>query len=249
MTIKNKIDLKKVPKHVAIIMDGNGRWAKKRNKNRIFGHKEGANSLKSVIKAAIEINLKYITIYAFSKENWSRPKKEVNALMSLLVKGVNDELSELHEQKIRIKRIGSNENLSKKVLKSIEKATDKTKNNTGLTLIIALNYSSRDEITNAVKKINRDINNNLLKEKQINETLFSKYLSTKNIPDPDLLIRTSGEKRISNFLLWQISYSELFFTDTLWPDFREENFFEIIYRFQQRERRFGKISEQLVDIK
>ena len=245
MILKNKIDLKKVPKHVAIIMDGNGRWAKKRKKNRVSGHKEGANSIKAVVKAAIEINIKYMTIYAFSKENWNRPKKEVNALMSLLVKGVNDELGELHKQKVCIKRIGSNENLSKKVLSAIKKATDKTKNNTGLTLVIALNYSSRDEIIQAVKNIHADIKNNILQEEQIDENLFSEYLFTKNIPDPELLIRTSGEERISNFLLWQISYSELFFTDTLWPDFREENFFEIIYNFQQRERRFGKISEQL----
>ena len=245
MSFKNKIDKNNIPEHVAIIMDGNGRWAKNRNKRRVYGHREGVKSVKSVVKAANELNIKYLTIYAFSSENWNRPKLEVEALMSLLIKGVNEELEELLNQNIRIITIGNKLNLSKKVQVAIKKAEDNTKHNTGLKLIIAISYSSRWEILQAVQDILKDYRNNKIDNDTINEEVFSNYLSTKNIPDPELLIRTSGEQRISNFLLWQISYSELIFPQTLWPDYREENFYETIYQYQQRERRFGKTSEQL----
>ena len=246
MSFKNKLDLNKIPRHVAIIMDGNGRWAKKRNKQRIFGHREGANSIKAVVEAAIEINIKYVTLYAFSTENWNRPKLEVESLMKLLVKGVDEQLSELHKRNIKINTIGDENQLPNKVKNSIEKAKNKTGQNTGLNLIIALSYSSRWEILDAVKKICKDFKKNTISEMDITEDLFSNYLTTKDFPDPELLIRTSGEQRISNFLLWQISYSELIFTKILWPDYRKEEFFESIYEYQQRERRYGKTSEQLI---
>ncbi len=245
MSLKDKIDLQKVPRHIAIIMDGNGRWAKKRNKERIFGHYEGVNSVRAIIKAAIEAGVKYLTLYAFSSENWQRPKEEVEALMDLLVKGVEEDLDKLNEQNVKLYVIGDIAGLPPKVKKSVDKALKATEKNTGLNLIIALNYGARQEILNAVKNIAIAVKNGKLDINAIDEKLFANYLTTKGIPDPDLLIRTSGEQRISNFLLWQISYTELYFTEILWPDFREEQFFEAIINYQNRERRFGKISEQL----
>ena len=245
MSFKDKIDKQNIPQHVAIIMDGNGRWAKKQNKKRMFGHKEGANSTKKMAEAAIEIGVKYLTLYTFSTENWNRPKKEVEALMSLLIRGVKDELNELHKENIRILTIGDETRLPKNVLKYINKAKEKTKNNTRLFLTIALSYSSKWEIINAVNNIIKDVKNNIITDEFINENIFASYLATNNTPDPELLIRTGGEKRISNFLLWQIAYSELIFSDILWPDYKKEQFFETIYLYQQRERRFGKTSEQI----
>jgi len=245
MTYLEKIDLKKIPSHVAIIMDGNGRWAKKKGKNRIFGHRQGAYSVRDVVEAASDLKIKYLTLYAFSTENWTRPKTEVDGLMSLLVNSINDQMDKLIEQNIKLKIIGNFDTLPTKVQTEINKALKSSENNTGLNLIIALSYSSRWEIIEAVKNIAIDCKNNRLEIEKISENIFSNYLTTFNVPDPELLIRTSGEQRISNFLMWQLSYSELYFTATLWPDFKKENFYEAIYNFQQRERRFGKTSEQI----
>ena len=238
---KDKIDTDKLPHHVAITMDGNGRWAKSKGKFRVFGHQSGVKAVRDTVEGAAEIGLKYITLYAFSTENWNRPKREVNALMSLLVSTINKETKTLLDNNIRLEAIGNIEELPKKCQSELKEAIEKTKHGSGTTLILALSYSSRWEIINAIKQIVK----NEVSEKNINEELFSQYLTTKGVPNPELLIRTSGEQRISNFLLWQIAYSELYFTDILWPEFRREDLFEAIYKFQQRERRFGKISEQL----
>ena len=238
---KDKIDTDKLPQHVAITMDGNGRWAKSKGKFRVFGHQSGVKAVRDTLEGAAEIGLKYITLYAFSTENWNRPKREVNALMSLLVSTINKETKTLLDNNIRLEAIGNIEELPKKCQSELKEAIEKTKNGSRTTLILALSYSSRWEIINAIKQIVK----NEVSEKNINEELFSQYLTTKGVPNPELLIRTSGEQRISNFLLWQIAYSELYFTDILWPEFRREDLFEAIYKFQQRERRFGKISEQL----
>lgn len=238
---KDKIDTDKLPQHVAITMDGNGRWAKSKGKFRVFGHQSGVKAVRDTVEGAAEIGLKYITLYAFSTENWNRPKREVNALMSLLVSTINKETKTLLDNNIRLEAIGNIEELPKKCQSELKEAIEKTKHGSGTTLILALSYSSRWEIINAIKQIVK----NEVSEKNINEELFSQYLTTKGVPNPELLIRTSGEQRISNFLLWQIAYSELYFTDILWPEFRREDLFEAIYKFQQRERRFGKISEQL----
>ena len=242
---KEKIDLKKIPVHVAIIMDGNGRWAKQRNKDRFFGHREGVDSVKAVVEAAGELGIKYLTLYAFSSENWSRPKEEVELLMSLLVQGIRDELDNIIKQNIKIIVIGDLSKLKEEVRKQVEEAMEKSKDNKGLNLIIALSYSGRDEIVYAVRQIANKVKNGKLNVEEINREVVSSHLYTVGIPDPDLMIRTSGEIRISNFLLWQISYTELYFTSILWPDFKKEQFFEAIYNYQLRERRFGKISEQL----
>lgn len=240
-----QIDKERVPEHIAIIMDGNGRWAKKKNKERFFGHKEGAESAKIIAEVACKINVKYITLYAFSKENWNRPQDEVNSLMGLLIQGVSENLKELNELNIKLNVIGDFDNLPQNVKNSVKLALDSTKNNTGLTLIIALNYGARWEILNAVKKIAKKIKENQINIDEIDENLFANYLTTVNIPDPDLLIRTSGEYRISNFLLWQISYSELYFSELCWPDFRENAFYDAIIDYQSRERRYGKTSSQI----
>ena len=238
---KDKIDTDNLPQHVAITMDGNGRWAKIKGKFRVFGHQSGVKAVRDTVEGAAEIGLKYITLYAFSTENWNRPKREVNALMSLLVSTINKETKTLLDNNIRLEAIGNIEELPKKCQSELKEAIEKTKHGSGTTLILALSYSSRWEIINAIKQIVK----NEVSEKNINEELFSQYLTTKGVPNPELLIRTSGEQRISNFLLWQIAYSELYFTDILWPEFRREDLFEAIYKFQKRERRFGKISEQL----
>ncbi len=246
MNFKDKIIKEKLPKHVAIIMDGNGRWAKQRGKNRIFGHKSGVKSVKEVVEAAGTLKIQYLTLYAFSTENWNRPKIEVDALMTLLLNSINSEKKDLIENNIQLKVIGNTEALPTKIRQKISKVIEETKINTGLTIVIALSYSSRWEIVNAIKNISKEVKENKIDISNINSDLVSKYLTTSEIPDPELLIRTSGEYRISNFLLWQIAYSELYFTKKLWPDFGKEEFYEAIYDFQYRERRFGKTSEQIL---
>ncbi len=245
MNFKDQIDKNRLPKHVAIIMDGNGRWAKQRGRLRVFGHENGVTAVRNTVEAAAEISVNYLTLYAFSTENWSRPKREVDALMSLLVKSLNKETSTLNKNNIRLQAIGDLKSLQSKTYKELLKAIDNTKQNTGTTLNLALSYSSRWEITKMVKKIAEKVKNNELSSEDINDEVISNHLATTNIPDPELLIRTSGEQRISNFLLWQIAYSELYFSPKLWPDFGKEDFYEAIVDFQGRERRFGKTSEQI----
>ena len=243
--MKNQINTNNIPEHVAIIMDGNGRWAKERGKERFIGHQEGVISVKAIVEAASEIKIKYITFYAFSTENWNRPKEEVNALMSLLVKTIKSEVLGLNNNNIRLKAIGNIKALPNDVQIELNEAIEETSNNTGLTIVIALSYSSRWEIQDATRRMIIDAKKGIIDEKNIDEDLLSNYLTTKNIPDPELLIRTSGEYRISNFLLWQIAYSELYFTEKYWPEFRREELFEAIIDYQKRERRFGKTSEQI----
>ena len=238
---KEKIDTNNLPKHIAITMDGNGRWAKTKGKFRIFGHKSGVKAVRDTVEGAAEIGIDFLTLYAFSTENWDRPKKEVDAIMSLLVSTINKETTTLMDNNIKLAAIGDLNSLPKKCQEELQESIKKTKNNTRTTVILALSYSSRWEILNAIKQIV----NEGIKEDQVNEDLFSQYLTTKGVPNPELLIRTSGEQRISNFLLWQIAYSELYFTDVLWPDFRREDLFEAIVKYQIRERRFGKTSEQI----
>jgi undecaprenyl diphosphate synthase len=238
---KEKIDTNNLPKHIAITMDGNGRWAKTKGKFRIFGHKSGVKAVRDTVEGAAEIGIDFLTLYAFSTENWDRPKKEVDALMSLLVSTINKETTTLMDNNIKLTAIGDLNSLPKKCQEELQESIEKTKNNTRTTVILALSYSSRWEILNAIKQIVKEG----IKEDQVNENLFSQYLTTKGVPNPELLIRTSGEQRISNFLLWQIAYSELYFTDVLWPDFRREDLFEAIVKYQIRERRFGKTSEQI----
>ncbi len=238
---KEKIDTNNLPKHIAITMDGNGRWAKTKGKFRIFGHKSGVKAVRDTVEGAAEIGIDFLTLYAFSTENWDRPKKEVDALMSLLVSTINKETKTLMDNNIKLTAIGDLNSLPKKCQEELQESIEKTKNNTRTTVILALSYSSRWEILNAIKQIVKEG----ITEDQVNEDLFSQYLTTKGVPNPELLIRTSGEQRISNFLLWQIAYSELYFTDVLWPDFRREDLFEAIVKYQIRERRFGKTSEQI----
>ncbi len=247
MDIKSKINTEKTPKHVAVIMDGNGRWAKKKGMARVFGHKNGVKAVRETIEAAAEINIEVLTLYAFSTENWNRPKKEIDVLMSLLVSSLKDELKRLQKNNIKLECIGNIENLPKKARTELLEVVEKTKNNTHLTLILALSYGSREEIVNTIKKISKKVVNKELLIEEIDEKIINNHLYTFTLPDVDFLIRTSGEKRISNFLLWQIAYAELYFTNTLWPDFRKEHFFEAILDYQNRERRFGKTSEQLQD--
>ncbi|MCD6565514.1 MAG: isoprenyl transferase [Bacteroidales bacterium] len=245
MILKEEISQGKIPNHVAIIMDGNGRWAKQKGKDRIFGHKNGVAAVREVTESAAKIGIKYLTLYAFSTENWNRPVKEVNALMSLLVSTISAETNTLMKNKVSLLTIGDTSRLPVRVYKKLEDTINKTSENDGLSLVLALSYSSRWEILNAVKNIASEVKRGKIKLDQLNEKIFSNYLCTKNIPDPELLIRTSGEQRISNFLLWQIAYSELYFTDKLWPDFKKEDLYAAILDFQSRERRFGKISEQV----
>jgi len=243
--IKTKINPNNIPSHVAIIMDGNGRWAKKKKKLRIFGHQKGIKTVKEIVKSSIEIGIKYLTLYAFSKENWQRPKSEIEGLMSLLISAIDSELDELHQNNVKINTIGDFLSLPDYVQKKILYAREKTKENTGLKLIIALSYGSRHEITEMTKQIVKKAINGTIKPEEITQETIQNHLMTASFPDPELLIRTSGEYRISNFLLWQIAYAELYFTDKLWPEFGREDFFRAIIDFQERERRFGKISEQI----
>ena len=245
MSLIDAIDKSKIPNHIAIIMDGNGRWAKQRGTQRIFGHRNGVSSVRSAIETSAELGVKYLTLYAFSTENWNRPKLEVDALMSLLINTINTETETLIKNNISLKTIGDREALPKAVQKKINEVILKTSVCTGLTVILALSYSSRWEITNAAKQLLKDFSNGMIQSENINEELFSSYLTTVGIPDPELMIRTSGEFRISNFLMWQLAYTELYFTPTLWPDFDKEELYKAIIDYQKRERRFGKISEQL----
>jgi undecaprenyl diphosphate synthase len=247
MTSKEQIDLSRLPKHIAIIMDGNGRWAKKKGNPRIFGHKNGVKAVRDTVEAAAELGIGYLTMYAFSTENWNRPQLEIDALMTLLVATINKETKTLLQNNVRLRAIGDINSLPESVAQHLKEAIEKTKKNTGLNLVLALSYSSRWEILDAVKSMARDIEQGKIGSEEIDQCVFESYLNTSGMPDPELLIRTSGENRISNFLLWQIAYSELYFTHTLWPDFRREHLYEAIVDFQNRERRFGKISEQIAD--
>lgn len=246
MSLVEKIDKDRLPQHVAIIMDGNGRWAKARGQDRSFGHQEGVVSVRKVMAAVTRLGIRYLTLYTFSTENWNRPEDEVQALMSLLVSAIHQETSEMMERNIRLIAIGDLSRLRKDAYETLLECVRVTAKNTGTTLVLALSYSSRWEITEAVKRIAREVEDRKINPEDVTEGLISAYLTTKDIPDPDFLIRTGGEKRISNFLLWQLSYAELFFTDIFWPDFREEEFYEAILYYQRRERRFGKTSEQLI---
>ena len=238
-----KQQLKKIPTHVAIIMDGNGRWAKKRNMPRVKGHYEGMQTVKKITKYASKLGIKYLTLYAFSTENWARPKEEVSYLMDLPEKMFTSFMPELMENNVKVEVIGVVEKLPESTRKAVEDAIEQTKNNTGLKLIFALNYGSKDEIVTAVKRIAQGAANNEYKVEEIDEQLISDNLFTKDTPDPDLLIRTSGEQRISNFLLWQIAYSEFIFTKVAWPDFVEEEFYKALLEYQSRDRRFGGLNE------
>ncbi|MBK7690970.1 MAG: isoprenyl transferase [Bacteroidetes bacterium] len=239
------IDKLKLPKHVAIIMDGNGRWAKERGKDRLFGHQQGVISVREVVEGSAEIGIKNITLYAFSTENWNRPESEVNGLMELLVSTIRKEAETLKKNGVRLFVIGDMASLPPNCVEELNEAMQVTEHNNRLNLILALSYSSKWEICNATSRIAQKVKNNELDLADINEDTFKQHLTTANFPDPELMIRTSGEHRISNFLLYQLAYAELYFTPTHWPDFRKENLFEAILNYQNRERRFGKISEQL----
>ena len=235
----------KIPGHVAIIMDGNGRWAKQRSLERVDGHREGINSVREVVRACAELGVKYLTLYTFSTENWNRPKGEVSALMALLLKTIRAEVDDLQRNNVRLMTIGRLKDLPLLARKGMEQAIEILRHNTGLTLVLALSYSSRREIADAMRKIAFQIKTGELTEEDIDEALISSHLYTAAIPDPDLLVRTSGELRLSNFLLWQLAYTEIYVTDVLWPDFRRAALYEAVLAYQQRERRFGLVSEQI----
>ncbi len=245
MSLLSQIDLKKLPQHIAIIMDGNGRWAKQKGLLRALGHEKGSKAVRAVVESCAELNIPYLTLYAFSTENWNRPKMEVELLMKLLVSSLKKEISTLQDNDIKLNAIGNLNALPKKVHKELFDVIKKTENNKRMTLTVALSYGSREEITKTIKEISLKVKNNLISPSAIDESLINNHLYTRNLPDVDLLIRTSGEQRISNFLLWQIAYAELYFTDTLWPDYTKDHLFEAILNYQNRERRFGKTSEQL----
>ncbi len=245
MDLKSQVDLTKLPKHIALIMDGNGRWAKEHGKPRVFGHRNGVTAVRETTEAAAELGVEYLTLYAFSTENWNRPRLEVNALMSLLVETLRNEINTLNENNIRLQAIGDLEKLPPKTHNALLEAIQNTQHNQRMTLVLALNYSAKWEILEATRKISTLVKAGQINANDINEELFSASLSTNGIPDPELLIRTSGETRLSNFLLWQIAYSELYFTDIFWPEFNKNAFYQAIINYQSRERRFGKTSEQL----
>lgn len=245
MSLENEINKDNLPNHLAIIMDGNGRWAKQQGKLRAFGHENGTKTVRSTVKTCAKLGINYLTLYAFSTENWNRPKLEVEILMKLLVGALKKELKTLQENNIRLQAIGSLNHLPTGVKKELLEVIEKTKNNNRMTLTLALSYGSRDEIINAVKNISEKVKNNIISIDTIDELIINQHLYTQNMPDVDLVIRTSGEHRISNFLLWQIAYAEFYFTEVLWPDFNEEELFKALLSFQKRERRFGKTSEQI----
>lgn len=245
MSDLNHIDLKAIPEHIAIIMDGNGRWAKSQGQDRIFGHTKGVDAVRETLRAAADLKVKFLTLYAFSTENWNRPKEEVEGLMNLLVMSLANELDELNENGVRLQAIGNIKGLPKECQESLEEAIIQTRNNTSITLVLALNYSSKWEIEEMVKSIAKQIKKDSISLDEIDENLISEELTTKEIPDPELLIRTSGEHRVSNFLLWQIAYTEFYFLDIFWPEFGKKQLIEAIYDYQNRERRFGLVSEQL----
>lgn len=246
MSFIEEIDKTKLPQHVAVIMDGNGRWAMEHGLDRSEGHREGVVSVRKVTEAAVEIGLKYLTVYTFSTENWNRPEEEINALMSIMVAAIHRETPDLMKNNVRLMMIGDMMRLPEEVRNTLLECLEKTSVNTGTTLVLALSYSSRWEIVEAAKRIAENVQKDKFDPEVLDEVLFSSYLTTRAIPDPDLLVRTGGEKRISNFLLWQLSYAELYFTDVYWPDFRENEFHKAIFSYQQRERRFGKTSEQII---
>ena len=248
-SLKNKIDINKLPQHIAVIMDGNGRWAKEQGKMRIFGHQNGVGAVRAISEACAELGVKYLTLYAFSTENWNRSQIEVDALMRLLSKTMSDELKTLNDNNIRLNAIGDLSRLPKYNYDALMKTIEATKDNDRMTLTLCLSYSGRWEITQAARKIAEQVKSGELNIEQIDENCFSDFLSTKGMPDPELLIRTSGEERISNFLLWQLAYSEFYFTDKFWPDFGKEDLYSAITDYQNRERRFGKTSEQLTEKK
>jgi len=245
MNLIDSIDHTNLPKHLAIIMDGNGRWAKQQGFLRAFGHENGTKSVKKTITTCAKLGIEYLTLYAFSTENWNRPKLEVDALMKILINSLKKELGTLQENNIRLNAIGNLEKLPKSAQKELLDVIDKTKNNTRLTLTLALSYGSREELVNAVRIISDKVKNNIISIDAIDDSIINEHLYTQNLPDVDLLIRTSGEHRISNFLLWQIAYAELYFTNVLWPDFKDQDLYEAIISYQKRERRFGKTSEQI----
>ncbi|MGA1581724.1 MAG: isoprenyl transferase [Saprospiraceae bacterium] len=245
MNWKSRIDKTHLPEHVAVIMDGNGRWAKQQGKPRVFGHRNGVKAVRNTAEAAAELGIQWLTLYAFSKENWRRPKKEVGALMGLLVDTLGKEVKTLNENNIRLQAIGDLDLMPDRNRKALIRGMEDTRTNTGMTLILALNYSARWEIAEAAKKLTKQALLGEISPEDITEDRMAEALTTTGVPDPSLLIRTSGEKRISNFLLWQIAYAELYFIETLWPDFSKEDFYQAIVEYQSRERRFGKISEQL----
>lgn len=242
---KDKIDKDRIPNHIAIIMDGNGRWAKKHGLLRALGHKSGVKAVKQVVEASVELGISYLTLYAFSTENWSRPKMEVNALMELMIDALNKEKVTFAKNNISLKTIGETSSLPKRCQRKLAEVVDATATNDGLNLILALSYGAKEEILQAVKSIAKQVEENKLTSENIDEEVFVKQLYTSDFPEPELMIRTSGEQRISNFLLWQLAYSELYFSPVLWPDFKKEDLFEAIVDYQNRERRFGKTTEQL----
>ena len=246
MTV-NDIDINRLPKHIAIIMDGNGRWAKLRNKPRVFGHREGAKSVRKIVEATARLGIKNLTLYAFSTENWNRPKHEVKTLMKLLVSALKRELVLMKKNNIKLNAIGHTDKMPENVQHELQEVLDETKKNTGLVLTLALSYGARQEIQRAIKEISYKVKNNIISVENVDENIINKHLYTQNLPDVDLLIRTSGEVRISNFLLWQIAYAELYFTKELWPDFDETSLLNAITDYQLRERRFGKTSEQIAE--
>ncbi|MBN09578.1 MAG: di-trans,poly-cis-decaprenylcistransferase [Flavobacteriaceae bacterium] len=243
--MKKNIDKYKLPKHLAIIMDGNGRWAEKKGLKRILGHTNGVDSVKEIVEEVLNLGIPYLTLYAFSTDNWNRPKKEIGTLMNLLIKSLRSEFEKLLENNIRLNAIGDISALPKSVQNEINHVSEKTKNNTKLVLTIALSYGAREELENAIKNILREVKNNTISMEKVDQSIINKHLYTRNLPDVDLLIRTSGEKRISNFLLWQIAYAELYFTKVYWPDFRKKELHNALFNYQNRERRFGKTSKQI----
>ena len=248
MELKDKIDKNNLPKSIAIIMDGNGRWAKKKGKIRVFGHQHGVKPVRDVVEAGAELGVEYITLYAFSKENWNRPKYEVDALMTLLVKTIGKEIPTLNKNNIRLQTIGDISNLPKNSQVELKKAIDNTANNTRMTLVLALSYGSRWEILEASKSLAKKFKTGEINEDDFTEDVFESALDTAGMPNPELMIRTSGELRISNFLMWQLAYAELYFTDVLWPDFSKDDLYKAIIDYQGRERRFGKTSEQIQSV-
>lgn len=244
--LKEMLELNKLPKHIAIIMDGNGRWAKEQGQDRLFGHFHGVESVRNIVEGCAELNIEYLTLYAFSTENWDRPENEVNGLMELLVDTIRKETETLNKNNIKLHVIGDRKMLSKDVNHELDESLEITANNTGLNLIMALSYSGRWELVNAVKNIAADVEAGKIEASSINQDTLQHYLWTSEFPDPELMIRTSGEYRISNFLLFQLAYAELYFTNTRWPDFRKKHLYEALADFQQRERRYGKTSEQVI---
>ncbi|MBF9255261.1 isoprenyl transferase [Pontibacter sp. 172403-2] len=246
MNLKEQVDVDNLPKHIAVIMDGNGRWAKQRGGLRIFGHQNAVKAVRDTVEGAAELGVKYLTLYAFSTENWNRPAMEVSALMQLLVSTIRKETATLNKNDIRLKTIGHTASLPDACQQELQEAMELTSQNSRMTLVLALSYSGRWDMTQAVQRLAQDVGHGIVAADAITEATISQYLSTAGMPDPELLIRTSGEQRISNFLLWQLAYTELYITDLLWPDFRKEHLYEAIVAYQRRERRFGKTSEQLI---